>query len=53
MKKVLFTIISIIAILILLGDPEEITILNIFLKVISLLWFWLLAKANNYFYQGE
>lgn len=51
MKKIIFSIISIIAVLILLGEPEEITIVNISLKIISLIWFWLLAKANNYFYE--
>lgn len=53
MKKVIISIISIIAIFIILGEPEEITIKIIALKFLSLGWLWLVAKANNYFYQGE
>ena len=53
MKKTIITIISILVFLYLIGEPEEITFLVIIIKAISLLWLWLVAKANNYFYQGE
>lgn len=53
MKKIVINIISIIAIFILLGESEEITIKIVALKILSLAWLWLIAKANNYFYQGE
>lgn len=53
MKKAIISIISILAFLYLIGDPEEITIGIVSLKFISLGWLWLVAKANNYFYQGE
>lgn len=52
MKKVILTIISFIAFIILICEIEELTF-SIVLKVISLAWLWLIAKANNYFYQGE
>lgn len=53
MKKVILTIISVIAFLYLIGEQEEITIGIVVLKFLSLAWLWLIAKANNYFYQGE
>lgn len=53
MKKVILTIISFIAFIILIGEIEELTFTIVLLKSISLAWLWLLAKANNYFYQGE
>lgn len=53
MKKVIISIISILAFLYLIGEPEELTFSIVILKSISLAWLWLLAKANNYFYQGE
>lgn len=52
MKKVVINIISIIAIFIILVDPEEIKIKIVALKFLSLGWLWLVAKSNNYFYQG-
>lgn len=53
MKKVILTIISFIAFIILIGETEDLTFNIIILKSISLAWIWLIAKANNYFYQGE
>lgn len=53
MKKAIISIISIIAIFIILGEPDEITIKIIALKFLSMGWLWIIAKANNYFYQGE
>ena len=53
MKKAIISIISIIAIFIILGESDEITIKIIALKFLSMGWLWLIAKANNYFYQGE
>ena len=53
MKKVIISIISILSFLYLIGEQEEITIGIVALKFLSLGWLWLVAKANNYFYQGE
>ena len=53
MKKAIIIIISILAFLYIIGEQEEITIGIIALKFLSLAWLWLVAKANNYFYQGE
>lgn len=53
MKKVILTIISFIAFIILIEEIEELTFSIVLLKSISLAWLWLLAKANNYFYEGE
>ena len=53
MKKVIISIISILAFLYLIGEQKEITIGIIALKFLSLGWLWLVAKTNNYFYQGE
>lgn len=53
MKKAIIKIISILAFLYLIGEQEEITIGIVALKSLSLGWLWLVAKANNYFYQGE
>lgn len=53
MKKAIISIISILAFLYVIGEQEEITIGILALKFLSLGWLWLVAKANNYFYQGE
>ena len=53
MKRVLLTIISFIAFIILIVEAEKLTISIIVLKVLSLIWLWLIIKANNYFYQGD
>lgn len=53
MKKIILTIISFIAFIILAGEIEKLTFSIVLLKAISLAWLWLIAKANNYFYQGE
>lgn len=53
MKKTIISIISILAFLYLIGEQEEITLGIVALKFLSLLWLWLVVKANNYFYQGE
>jgi membrane protein YqaA with SNARE-associated domain len=53
MKKVILTIISFIAFIILIGETEELTFSLVLLKVLSLIWLWLIIKANNYFYQGD
>ena len=53
MKKVITSIISILAFLYLISEQEEITIGIVALKFLTLGWLWLVAKANNYFYQGE
>lgn len=52
MKKAIISIISILAFLYLIGE-QEVTIGIVALKSLSLGWLWLVAKANNYFYQGE
>ena len=53
MKKVILFITMSIAFLILIGETEELTFSIMFLKIASLFYLWLVAKANNYFYQGE
>lgn len=53
MKKVILTIISFIAFIILIGETEELTFGIIAMKIASLFYLWLVAKSNNYFYQGE
>lgn len=53
MKKFIISIISILAFLYLIGEPEEITIRIVALKFLSLFWLWLIAKANNYFNNKE
>lgn len=53
MKKAVILIISIFAFLYLIGEQEQITASVVIFKIISLAWLWLIAKANNYFYEGE
>lgn len=53
MKKVILFITMSIAFLILIGEIEELTFGIIVMKIASLFYIWLVAKANNYFYQGE
>lgn len=53
MKKVILFITMSIAFIILIGEIEELTFGIISLKTASLFYIWLVAKANNYFYQGE
>lgn len=53
MRKIIRKILITLSILILISDVEKITLLNIVLKVISLIYLWLLAKANNYCDQGR
>ena len=53
MKKAIILILSAIAFIIIIGETEEVTISNTIMKVVSLIWLWLVAKANNYFYEGD
>ena len=53
MKKTIICIISILAFLYLIGEQEGITLGIVSIKILSLTWLWLVAKANNYFYQGD
>lgn len=53
MKKIFLLITISIAFIILIGEIKEITFSIISIKLISLFYLWLVAKANNYFYQGE
>ena len=53
MKKVILTIISFIAFILLISDFEKLTLSLVLLKAISLVWLGLVAKANNYFNQEE
>ena len=50
-KKFIIVMISIIAFLYLIGEAEEISFITIILKGVSLMWLWVVAKANNYFYE--
>ena len=47
MKKLLIAIITILAIIILASEPEVITLKNIILKLISLLYFYVLSKISE------
>ena len=53
MKKAVILTSLFIAFLIVISEIEEITFTVILLKTISLFYIWLVAKANNYFYEGE
>ena len=53
MKKVIIFITMFIAFILLIGEFEEITFSIISIKLISLFYLWVVAKANNYFYQWE
>ena len=53
MKKVILSIITFIAFIILIGEIENLTFNIILTKSICLIWIWLIVKANNYFYKGE
>lgn len=53
MKKVIIFITMFIAFILLIGEFEEITFSIISIKLISLFYLWVVAKANNYFYQEE
>lgn len=47
MKKLLITIITILALLILASDPEVMTSKILFLKLISLIYFYVLSKISE------
>lgn len=49
MKKVFLFITMSIAFIILIGEIEELTFGIIAMKIASLFYLWLVAKANNYF----
>lgn len=51
MKNIMLKLLFIFALLILIG--EECSIFTIILKIISLLYIMIVAKANNYFNQEE
>lgn len=52
MKNKILKLIATISIIILICETDKITIGIITIKIISILYLYLLAKANNYFYQG-
>lgn len=47
--KFIILIFSFISIIIVIGEPEELTMKIIFLKIISMFYLWLVLKSNNYF----
>ena len=51
MKKYIIGITVIIAFLIIIGEPEKFTLGNVILRFGCLFYIWLVAKANNYFYE--
>lgn len=53
MKKIFIFLTMFIAFILLIGEFEKITFSIISIKLISLFYLWIVAKANNYFYQGE
>lgn len=52
-KNFIIVIITMLAFIVVVGEPEEIPIKIVALKLLSLAWLWIVAKANNYFYEGE
>lgn len=50
-KKVIIFITMFIAFILLIGESETITIGVMATKILSLIYLWFVAKANNYFYQ--
>lgn len=50
MKKIILYLLVLVSIIILVSEIKTITIGIITTKVISLLYLYLFAKANNYFY---
>ncbi len=49
LMKFIILIFSFISIIIVIGEPEELTMKIIFLKIISMFYLWLVLKSNNYF----
>ena len=52
MKKLIQIIVfieTVLAFIILISEPD-LTIRNFIIKAIALIWIWLIAKTNNYFY---
>lgn len=47
MKKLIITILTILAIIILASDPEVITSKDIILKLISIAYFYILSKISE------
>ena len=55
MKKLIQIIVfieTILAFIIFTSEPD-LTIRDFIIKAIALIWIWLIAKTNNYFYKGE
>lgn len=52
MKKTIIVISILVAFIFLLSEPD-LTIRDFIIKAIALIWIWLIAKTNNYFYKGE
>ena len=50
MKKIILKLLVIISLLIVISDITKITIGIILLKILCMLYLYLFAKANNYFY---
>lgn len=50
MKKIILYLLVLVSIIIIISEIKTITIGIITTKVISLLYLYLFAKANNYFY---
>lgn len=55
MKKLIQIIVfieTILAFIIFTSEPV-LTFRDFIIKAIALIWIWLIAKTNNYFYKGE
>lgn len=53
MKKIVIYLSMFIAFILLIGESETITIGVMVTKILSLTYLWVVAKANNYFYQDQ
>lgn len=53
MKNIIILISCFVAFIYLICEPEILNVKVVLLKIISLIYLFLVAKANNYFYWGE
>ena len=53
MKKIILITLSILAFIILISEPVQLTIADVIIRMIALGYLVIFAKANNYFNKGE
>lgn len=49
MKKIMLIVTNIIAFIILICEPQEMTVKQLIIKIICLTYIYIFVKANNYF----